>query len=187
MLLAIFFLVVGLAFLFAATILLWLLNYVLDGIELIQWLEQGAWKLPVFGSLLVVIGVIAIVFKRDASWEALENRCIKSPKLLRQWTAYTYLQGLLEIGEIFYPITVVGTEQGILLLRSWKRKLFLPWSSISEIRVDWTNYGGQRADAHLPNYDAPSFILRIPWSTDLAWWVPDSVVVWDRGEPQKAL
>lgn len=163
------------------TFALWVLNYAFDGVDLVTWLEEGAWKIPAIGGVAAVGAVVVYTLESDANWQALTRRCAKLPKLLRKSHMYPWLSGLADIGESTYPITVAGTEQGILLRRPWKNAAFLPWDSVLEIRVDWSTHSGKLAELHLPNYDARSFVVAIPWNQEIAWWVPERIAVWHRG------
>ena len=165
------------------TLLLWLLNYVFDGTDLISWLEQGAWKIPAFGCAAAVVGSVMYAFKSDADWEALGRRSAKRPKLLRKAQAYPSLPGVTCIGESIYASVITATEQGLILRLPWKQAKFLPWDGIKEIRVDWTTHSGKVAELHLPNYDAPPFVVEVPWGPAISWWVPERTIVWNRGEP----
>ena len=177
--------VLSIVFVAAITFALWLLTYAIDGVDLVTWLEQGAWKIPAIGGVAAAVGAVFHTFKSDADWQDLVRRSAKKPKLLRQRHSYPSLPGVACIDESIYPIVVVGSEQGLLLRRFWKRVVFLPWDSIKEIRVDWKTHAGKVAELHLPNYDARSFVVEVPWSPDISWWVPERTVVWNRGQPGK--
>jgi membrane protein implicated in regulation of membrane protease activity len=180
-------LVALLAILYSAIFLLWLVSYLFDGVTLIAWLEQGAWKLPVFGSLSVFVVVITYAFQSDSAWESLVRRCKDLPKLRNQNESFVGFKGTVETKGIFYTATVIATDQGLVLMRRWKKVLFLPWTDVLEVRVDWSNHKGQRAEVHLPNYDAPSYVFQIPWSPEMAKSSKGCVEIWNRGNPMEAI